>query len=60
MSCFGCCEEDDIHKAAENGDQYLVKNSAGNPLVEIHIRAECLITLHLCEFHFDISASSIW
>ncbi|KAK6239553.1 hypothetical protein QUC31_005022 [Theobroma cacao] len=30
MSCFGCCEEDDFHKAADNGGQYMVKNSAGN------------------------------
>ncbi|MBA0605080.1 hypothetical protein Godav_017692 [Gossypium davidsonii] len=30
MSCFGCCEEDDIHRAADNGGQYVVKHSAGN------------------------------
>jgi pto-interacting protein 1 len=30
MSCFGCCEEDDIHKAADYGGQYTVKSSAGN------------------------------
>ncbi|OMO82249.1 hypothetical protein COLO4_23148 [Corchorus olitorius] len=30
MSCFGCCEEDDFHKTADNGGQYMVKNSAGN------------------------------
>nr|TKR91009.1 serine/threonine protein kinase [Populus alba] len=30
MSCFGCCEEDDIHKTADYGGQYTVKSSAGN------------------------------
>lgn len=40
MSCFGCCEEDDFHKAADNGGQYMVKNSAGNPVVDIHIEAD--------------------
>ncbi|OMO64115.1 hypothetical protein CCACVL1_22048 [Corchorus capsularis] len=30
MSCFGCCEEDDYHKTADNGGQYMVKNSSGN------------------------------
>lgn len=29
MSCFGCCEEDDMHKAADNGNAYMVKSSAG-------------------------------
>lgn len=32
MSCFGCCGEDDMHKAADNGGQYMVKSSAGNLL----------------------------
>lgn len=32
MSCFGCCEEDDIHNATDSGGQYMVKNSAGNLL----------------------------
>jgi len=30
MSCFGCCEEDDVQKAADNGGPYAVKSSAGN------------------------------
>jgi len=30
MSCFGCCEEDEFHKAAESGGPYVVKNPAGN------------------------------
>ncbi|KAL3531565.1 hypothetical protein ACH5RR_010887 [Cinchona calisaya] len=30
MSCFSCCEEDDINKPAEGGDQYLVKHSAAS------------------------------
>ncbi|KAG4981706.1 hypothetical protein JHK87_026455 [Glycine soja] len=30
MSCFSCCEEDDLHKAAESGGPYVVKNPAGN------------------------------
>ncbi|KAF9669208.1 hypothetical protein SADUNF_Sadunf14G0083900 [Salix dunnii] len=30
MSCFGCCEEDDIHKAADNGGTYAVKSSTGH------------------------------
>lgn len=29
MSCFGCCGEDDMHKAADNGGPFPVKNSAG-------------------------------
>ncbi|GMI73696.1 hypothetical protein like AT3G62220 [Hibiscus trionum] len=30
MSCFGFCEEDDLHKASDNGGQYIVKQPAGN------------------------------
>ncbi|KAI3460735.1 hypothetical protein Pfo_017398 [Paulownia fortunei] len=30
MSCFSCCEEDDINKHADGGGQYSVKNAAGN------------------------------
>ncbi|KAK2403378.1 Protein kinase superfamily protein [Trifolium repens] len=30
MSCFSCCEEDEFHKTAESGGQYVVKNPAGN------------------------------
>lgn len=30
MSCFGCCEDDDIRKASENG-QFVPNNSASNP-----------------------------
>ncbi|XP_058766760.1 pto-interacting protein 1-like [Vicia villosa] len=30
MSCFSCCQEDDIHKVAESGGPYIVKNPAGN------------------------------
>ncbi|KAF5462344.1 hypothetical protein F2P56_018362 [Juglans regia] len=30
MSCFGCCQEDDVHKAAESGGPYMIKPSAGN------------------------------
>lgn len=30
MSCFSCCGEDDMHKAADNGGHYMVKNSGGN------------------------------
>ncbi|XP_073313239.1 pto-interacting protein 1 [Primulina huaijiensis] len=30
MSCFGCCEEDEMHKAADNGP-YRTTHSAGNP-----------------------------
>ncbi|KAF7818085.1 pto-interacting protein 1 [Senna tora] len=30
MSCFSCCEEDDLHKAAESGGPYVAKNSAVN------------------------------
>ncbi|XP_077219403.1 protein kinase superfamily protein [Tasmannia lanceolata] len=29
MACFGCCEEDDIHKATDNGP-FTAKQSAGN------------------------------
>nr|TKS14291.1 hypothetical protein D5086_0000043650 [Populus alba] len=30
MSCFGCCEEDDVQKAGDNGGPYAVKSSAGH------------------------------
>ncbi|CAN1292966.1 Pto-interacting protein 1 [Linum perenne] len=30
MSCFSCCEEDDIHKTADGGGQYPLKSSGGN------------------------------
>ncbi|XP_022890476.1 pto-interacting protein 1-like [Olea europaea var. sylvestris] len=30
MSCFGCCEEDDIGKHADGGGHYMMKNSVGN------------------------------
>ena len=29
MSCFSCCEEDDTHKASDNGP-FVAHNSAGN------------------------------
>lgn len=32
MSCFGCCEDDDMHKAAESGGPYTVRHSAGTSL----------------------------
>lgn len=31
MSCFGCCDEDDMHKAAGNGP-YMTTHSAGEVL----------------------------
>ncbi|MBA0563002.1 hypothetical protein Golob_008017 [Gossypium lobatum] len=34
MSCFGCCEEDNIHKTTDNGGQHMVKISAGNRFSE--------------------------
>ncbi|KAF8042939.1 hypothetical protein BT93_A1312 [Corymbia citriodora subsp. variegata] len=30
MSCFSCCEDDDIHKAPDSGGMYPMKSSAGN------------------------------
>ncbi|CAI0425039.1 unnamed protein product [Linum tenue] len=30
MSCFSCCEEDEIHKAADNGGHYPLKGSGGS------------------------------
>ncbi|XP_030539800.2 pto-interacting protein 1-like isoform X2 [Rhodamnia argentea] len=30
MSCFSCCEDDDIHKAPDGGGMYPMKSSAGN------------------------------
>ncbi|KAG7036616.1 Pto-interacting protein 1, partial [Cucurbita argyrosperma subsp. argyrosperma] len=30
MSCFRCCEEDEIQKAADNGGMYAAKNTSGN------------------------------
>lgn len=30
MSCFSCCEEDELQKSAESGGPYVVKNPAGN------------------------------
>lgn len=33
MNCFSCCVEDDMHKAADNGNLYMAKNLAGNIVV---------------------------
>lgn len=30
MSCFSCCEDDDIHKAPDSGGMYPMKSSTGN------------------------------
>ncbi|KAK9950425.1 hypothetical protein M0R45_005918 [Rubus argutus] len=30
MSCFSCCDEDDMHKATDNGGPYMMKNPSGN------------------------------
>ncbi|KAH7837432.1 hypothetical protein Vadar_013786 [Vaccinium darrowii] len=30
MSCFGCCQDDDINRPTDGGGAYMVKNSAGN------------------------------
>ncbi|KAF4370248.1 hypothetical protein F8388_007389 [Cannabis sativa] len=30
MSCFSCCEDDDMHKPAESGGAYPTRSSAGN------------------------------
>ncbi|PSS06265.1 Pto-interacting protein like [Actinidia chinensis var. chinensis] len=30
MSCFSCCEDDDINRPNDGGGAYMVKNSAGN------------------------------
>uniref|UniRef100_A0A2P2LGX6 Uncharacterized protein MANES_05G010300 n=1 Tax=Rhizophora mucronata TaxID=61149 RepID=A0A2P2LGX6_RHIMU len=30
MSCFGCCEEDELHKMPDSGGAHPVKSSAGN------------------------------
>lgn len=35
MSCFSCCEDDDIHKAPDNGGMYPMKSSAGNSVIKI-------------------------
>ena len=35
MSCFGCCEENDIHKAADTGP-YMANNSAGDSVFLNH------------------------
>lgn len=29
MGCFGCCEDDDPHKAADTGGPFVANNSAG-------------------------------
>lgn len=34
MGCFGCCEEDDMHKGAGNG-QYMTTHTAGELLFSI-------------------------
>ena len=31
MSCFSCCEDDDINRPNDGGGAYMVKNAAGNP-----------------------------
>lgn len=41
MSCFSCCEEDELHKASESGGQYVVKNSTGN-LSPIGLTSVCV------------------
>jgi len=35
MSCFGCCEENDIHKAADTGP-FMANNSAGDSVFLNH------------------------
>ena len=35
MSCFGCCEENDIHKAADTGP-YMSNNSPGDSVFLNH------------------------
>lgn len=43
MSCFGCCEDDDMHKATDHGGQYMMKNPAGiNPIHFLISAALCL------------------
>lgn len=39
MSCFGCCPEDDVHKAAESGGPYPVKTSAGKSTSQARVVA---------------------
>ena len=37
MSCFGCCEDDDIHKAPESGNPFAAKNPAGNCVAKLWV-----------------------
>ena len=37
MSCFGCCEDDDIHTAPESGNPFAAKNPAGNCVAKLWV-----------------------
>jgi len=58
MSCFGCCEEDELQKSAESGGPYVVKNPAGNlvhTMLEQCIRDDvCMVcySKHSCIFEW--------
>lgn len=32
MSCFSCCEEDDINRSSDGGGHAVVKNQTGNSI----------------------------
>ena len=61
MSCFGCCEENDIHKAADTGP-YVSNNSPGDSVFLNHAYFFLLLvgpsysfTLKLAEVFFFFS-----
>lgn len=51
MSCFSCCEEDDIHKASDTGP-YVANNSAGNSVPHF--------VVHRKFATFSLSSSVYW
>lgn len=45
MSCFSCCEEDEIQKAADNGGIYAAKNTTGTLLAPSEELETFLVTI---------------
>ena len=45
MSCFRCCEEDEIQKAADNGGMNAAKNTSGNLLAPWEDLETYLVTI---------------
>lgn len=52
MSCFSCCEEDDINKHADGGNQHPFKSSAGNSTWSILMHS-CLACMYQSTLMFS-------